>query len=73
MTRPRGSGFGANNQAEQIPVLVYVNEVRLGMVEDLRTIPTTQVQEIRYISATDATQRWGTGHSSGVIQVITRR
>lgn len=73
MTRPRGSGFGVNNQAEQIPVLVYVNDVRLGMVDDLRTIPTTQVHEIRYVSATDATQRWGTGHSSGVIQVITRR
>lgn len=73
MLRPRASSFGSNNQPQQVPVLVYTDEVRLGTVESLRTIPATQVQEIRYISATDATQRWGTNHSSGAIQVITKR
>jgi hypothetical protein len=29
------------------------------------------VKEIRYISASDATTRWGTGHSGGVILVVT--
>ncbi|HSG64366.1 MAG TPA: hypothetical protein VLD39_05170 [Gammaproteobacteria bacterium] len=73
MLRPRASSFGVNNQPEQVPVLVYSDEVRLGTVENLRTIPATQVFEIRYISATDETQRWGTNHSSGAIQVITKR
>lgn len=73
MLRPRTSSFGTNNQAQQVPVVVYSDEVRLGTVENLRTIPATQVFEIRYISATDATQRWGTNHSSGAIQVITKR
>ena len=73
MLRPRASSFGVNNQPQQVPVVVYSDEVRLGTVENLRTIPATQVHEIRYISATDATQRWGTNHSSGAIQVITKR
>ena len=73
MLRPRASSFGSNNQAQQVPVVVYTDDVRLGTVENLRTIPATQVQEIRYSSATDATQRWGTNHSSGAIQVITKR
>ena len=28
-----------------------------------------EIDEVRYISATDATTRWGTGHAAGVIQV----
>ena len=73
MLRPRATSFGSNNQGQQVPVVVYTDDVRLGTVENLRTIPATQVHEIRYISATDATQRWGTNHSSGAIQVITKR
>lgn len=73
MLRSRATSFGANNQGQQVPVLVYSDDVRLGTVENLRTIPATQVREIRYISATDATQRWGTNHSSGAIQVLTKR
>jgi hypothetical protein len=73
MLRSRATTFGSNNQGQQVPVVVYSDDVRLGTVENLRTIPATQVREIRYISATDATQRWGTNHSSGAIQVITKR
>jgi len=73
MLRSRTSSFGSDNQGQQVPVIVYSDDVRLGTVENLRTIPAMQVREIRYISATDATQRWGTGHSSGAIQVVTKR
>jgi len=73
MLRSRTSTFGSDNQGQQVPVVVYSDDVRLGTVENLRTIPAMQVREIRYISATDATQRWGTGHSSGAIQVVTKR
>lgn len=50
--------------------VVYVNEVRHGGLETLRSILVSQVDEIRYISASDATTRWGTGHTAGVIQVL---
>lgn len=73
MARSRASTFQSGNQANQVPVMVYTDDVPLGTVENLRSIPASQVKEIRYITATDATQRWGTNHSSGVIQVITKR
>ncbi|HSA56659.1 MAG TPA: hypothetical protein VLE53_13200 [Gemmatimonadaceae bacterium] len=54
-------------------VVVYMDESRLGEVSTLSSIPAQRVREIRYISARDATTRWGTGHTSGVIQVITKK
>lgn len=73
MMRSRASTFGASQTGESINVVAYVDEVRLGEVTTLRSVPATQVKEIRYHSATDATQRWGTGHGSGAIQVITKK
>jgi hypothetical protein len=81
MTRPRGSTLSRNDgasgissgQVSSVNVVVYLDEVRLGEVQSLRTVPAQTVKEIRYINARDATTRWGTGHSSGVIQVTTRR
>jgi hypothetical protein len=78
MMRARASTFGTpradgSQGGESINVVAYVDEIRLGEVGNLRTVPATQILEIRYISATDATQRWGTGHGSGAIQVITKK
>ncbi len=39
----------------------------------LETMRPNQVDTVRYISPSDATIRWGTGYSSGVIEVRTRR
>jgi hypothetical protein len=56
------------------PVLpqVYVNGVNAGSLEALRGIAATEVREIRFIRAADATTRFGTNHPNGVIEVITR-
>ena len=80
MLRPRGatlsnpntSGVSAD-QAASVNVVVFHDEVRLGEPGRLVTIPAGSVKEIRYINARDATTRWGTGFSSGVIQVISKR
>ena len=53
-------------------VVVYVDGSRLGNTSTLRDIPANEVKEIRYLSATEATQRYGTGHASGAI-VVTRK
>jgi hypothetical protein len=55
-----------------LPIL-YVDNMRRGQVAELRSIPIDDVEEIRYINARDATTRWGTGVSGGVIEVTTRR
>ena len=56
-----------------VPVMAYVDDVRLADMSGLATIPAGRVKEIRYVNARDATTRWGTGHGSGVILVITKR
>lgn len=65
--RSRGA-ISVNDPRAGYPV-VYVNDVLHGDLETLRSILVREIDEIRYISASDATTRWGTGHTGGVIQV----
>jgi hypothetical protein len=44
--------------------------VRHGDIQSLRSILIEEIAEVRFISASDATTRWGTGHAGGVIQVL---
>ena len=63
---------GASSSITQGPqdVVVYVDQTRMGGPNTLSQIPITDVKEIQHLSGTDATQRYGTGHGSGVIIVI---
>ena len=65
--RPRwlqGRGRGA-------PAVVLDNRrVDLGT---LRTLRPTDVELVRWVSAPDATTRFGTGYANGLIEVETRR
>jgi len=67
MLRPRGTS------SSQYQVVAYMDDVKLIDLNGLSTIPSERVKEIRYINARDATTRWGTGHGSGVILVLTKR
>ena len=42
-----------------------------GGVEELRSIRAEHVVEIRYMSASEATTRFGTGYTGGLILVTT--
>jgi hypothetical protein len=53
--------------------VVVIDNVRAGDLEMLRSISTQNVQQLRYISPSDATTRWGTGYTGGAIEVIMRR
>ena len=53
-------------------ILVYVDEVRLGGIETLRSVASSSIVYIRYFDGIAATNRWGVGHSNGVIQVSSR-
>ena len=58
-------------RAGQTPT-VFVNGAERGGLSELRDWRAEQLQEIRFISAADATSRWGTGYPSGVIELISR-
>ena len=63
------SGGGATLSYPQI----FLDGVQVGDVESLRSLRTDGVQELRFLSARDATTRFGTGYMAGVIEIITRR
>jgi hypothetical protein len=63
---------GATNAVEMVDLVVYLNENRLGGSDQLRQIATTDIKEIRYFNSSEATTKWGTGHSAGAIQIVSR-
>jgi len=46
--------------------------VRLGEISTLSSISSRTVASIRFVSATDATTRYGSGYDGGVIEVVSR-
>lgn len=66
---------GSEQAPQVIPgaptLIVYLDNARLGGLEQLHTLPITGVVAVRYYDASQATQRWGTGHRHGAIQVFT--
>lgn len=62
------------NQSVNRPggIVVYMDDVRFGDVDSLRNLLAREIFEIRRYSATSASQRWGPGHSDGVLEVRTR-
>jgi outer membrane cobalamin receptor len=69
----RSRGVRSMAAATGETAVVYVDGVRAGGLEALRALPRETLQDVRYLSAADATTAYGTGHAGGVIQVRTRR
>jgi len=53
-------------------IQVYVDGTRMGGPESLEQINTADIKEIRWLSSSEATQRFGTGNAQGAI-VVTRK
>ena len=66
--RPRSS----TARGRHTPV-VFQDGVQLGGLETLDDMDMRHIMEFRYLSASDATNRYGTGYPGGIIQVFTRR
>jgi hypothetical protein len=64
---PRGVASIRSPQAT-IPV-AYLENTKLGEIENLRNIPAMNIAEIRFINSHDATTLFGTGHVGGAIMV----
>lgn len=67
---PRGIASPTNPRST-IPT-AYINNSRLGDIENLRGINTLSIAEIRLLSPHDATTLLGTGHVGGAIMVKTK-
>lgn len=54
-------------------VQVYVDGVRLGEVQLLRTLPTHAMERLEWIDPVSAAGRWGMNHGHGVIYITYSR
>lgn len=58
--------------SQQREVLVYLDDVRLGGIQTLKQVLSSEIVLIRYYDSQTAIMRWGVDHSQGVIMVVTR-
>lgn len=65
---------GKNSLVLKVPSepTVYLDDVEYGPVNSLRSIPASNVAEIRFFEGWEAMTKYGSDHVSGVIQVVTR-
>jgi len=70
LTKHRGpSSLHLEDQAQ---ITVYLDGTRFGGVGSLSLIEATSILEIRFLSASEATFRYGTGNSGGAIEIKSR-
>ncbi len=69
--RPRWLQSRAGITGGAGPVL-YVDGARRSSITDLSGMRLSDIQEMQYMSSSDATNRFGTGHTGGAIMVSTR-
>ncbi|HJQ19493.1 MAG TPA: hypothetical protein VJ867_04020 [Gemmatimonadaceae bacterium] len=51
-------------------LVVYLDNVKLGTLSELRGLPVAGITGVIYYDPSEATFKWGTGHSHGAIQVL---
>lgn len=52
-------------------LVVYLDNVKLGNIDELKRLPVSGVTSIKYYEPAEANYYWGTGHTHGAIQVMT--
>ena len=73
MLRNRGLASPSDVTGESTQPKVYIDNIAYGDLSTLQNVMASQIREIRFINAGDATTQWGTGHLGGVILVLTKR
>ena len=64
---------GKTSIAHQDPgIVVFLNDQRYGDLSSLDALEVNSIQEIRFLSAAQAQQRYGMGYPQGVILVTSR-
>lgn len=53
--------------------VVFVDGMFVGPIDELRSIPANTVHEVRFLSASEAQFRYGSGYTAGVIHVTTKQ
>ena len=73
MLRSRGRFSPADSSEAGALPRVVVDGVAYGPIDNLVNLNAMSVKEIRYLNATEATTRFGTGYVGGVVLVTTKK
>jgi hypothetical protein len=66
--------LAGNSQPDPKPTGgVFVDGTEMGGIDELRQIPASTVEEIRYVSASDVNMRYGSRFPNGVIEVTLKK
>ena len=68
----RSRGTSSLRDLRPATATVYLDGVRYGNIDTLRTMGGDQIQRIEYINSADATTRYGTDHVGGALLIKTR-
>ncbi len=63
---------GTESIRYQLPIQLYLDNVHIGDVSSLSTIPAHDIQYIRFYRGQDASAKWGIDHGAGVVFISTK-
>lgn len=63
---------GPTTFGQEPGIVVYVNEMRMGGLANLRELDTNSIHHIAFMDANEATARFGLNHTHGAISVTLR-
>jgi hypothetical protein len=64
---------GPSSINNENPIMVYVDGNRMGGPETLSLVPSLSIEEMRFLSPSEAQSRYGLNHTNGAIVILTRR
>jgi hypothetical protein len=60
---------GTLNEPGAVKLAVFVDGTELGGPEELQRIPSNRIEEMRFLSGSDAQQQYGSRYAGGLIQI----
>lgn len=62
-----------DSRIKEIPAHVFVDDTYYGDINTLKTVPASELSEVRFYQSYEAQYKFGSGHMGGVVQLITKR
>ncbi len=71
--RSGNASGGSSGDVGSNDIAVYLDNQKMGGLRALEDITLSQIKEIKYLNASDATTLFGTNNAAGAIQVVGKR
>ena len=72
LNRDQRRSIDMNQDGATAIAKVYMDNVRMGTKEDLKTIPASQIARIQYLNNREATNRFGSDHAGGAFLITSK-